>query len=148
MMITHNALILTADGGRFCLYRNCGRGLAIELELLAEASRSGSKTTELGRDAPGRTFQSAGKRRSAYEQSDLHDREEEEFVAVAASQLSGYATPSTCDIFLIADPKTLGRLRAQLPDPFQDRIVAEINRDFAMSRPEEIVQLLRRLRPN
>jgi protein required for attachment to host cells len=146
MLVPHNTLVLAADGGHYSLYRNTGGGVSVELTLLAEASLTNFKTSELGTDSPGRTFQSTGKRRASYEQADLHSAEEEAFAAAAAGQLGDYAAGSECSIVMIADPRTLGRLRAHLSDSLRARILDEINRDYALRRPEDIVQLLSRLR--
>jgi protein required for attachment to host cells len=148
MLVPHGTLIVAADGGHFCLYRNSGKGYAIELELLAESEFANPKTSKLGDGPPGRAFHSTSKSRSSYEQADLHDREENAFAEMSAACLHDYARDSDSAVILIADPRMLGRLRERMGDALQKRIVCEINRDYAMRKPDEIIALLRRIQPD
>ncbi len=145
MMVPNNALILAADGGQYCLFRNAGHGFAIELDVLAEAHLANPKTSDRGSDAPGRTRQSIGKHRAAYDQKDLHEAEEAAFVSSAVNRLEDYARDSASSIILIADPRTLGRLREELSDSVQSRVALEVSRDYAMRQADDIVELLKRM---
>ena len=70
------------------------------------------KTSELGTDAPGRSFSSVGHGRSAVEQTDWHTQEEERFLQKLAGHLdtevkAGHAK----SIVIVAPPRALGVLR-------------------------------------
>jgi protein required for attachment to host cells len=50
-------------------------------------------------------------------------------------------------VILIAPPHVLGEIRADLDPRSALRIIAEINKDYAQSKPAEILELLRNYQP-
>ena len=95
---------------------------------------TGKHERDLGADAPGRRMSRAGGglRVTALEgRTTLKQHATELFVKLLARSLSGEArTPGVKGVVLIASPRLMGLLEAQLPKTVQKRIVAQIRRDL------------------
>lgn len=142
MLITHDALILALDGARMSLFRNRGGLRKLQLELLAKQERKTPSTAELGDDQPGRNFQSGGKARGAYETTDLHQKAEDEFALEMAELLIFHMKDDDRKAILIAPPHVLGLMRKHLPDDIKQRLLAEIDKDYAGRSALDVAELL------
>jgi protein required for attachment to host cells len=91
MMLPNNTLVLVADGRKMLFLRNHGDESRIDLQLEAHQEQKNPPTREQGTDSPGRSFASSGARRSAMEQTDFHQIEEDRFAATAAQLLQDRA---------------------------------------------------------
>jgi protein required for attachment to host cells len=145
MLIAHDALIMALDGARMSLFRNKGTEREPKFELLAEEHRKAPSTADLGEDRPGRNFQSSGTTRGAYEQTDWHQQEEDEFVEEMAELFNFHMADDHRKGLLIAPPKVLGKFRDHLHPDSRSRLIAEIDKDYAARTALEIVDLLQRL---
>lgn len=95
--------------------RNAGDAERLNLIAVDSTVRSQPPTRTLGSDREGRVYQSVGGARSKVEQTDRHDQAEQEFVADIAKNLSGLVRDENIsNLVLVAPPRVLGRLRAQL----------------------------------
>jgi protein required for attachment to host cells len=146
MLIPHGTLILAVDGAHLQLLRNRGSDALPALDRLHERKLKNPASHVLETDAPGRAFSSAGHGRSAYDAPDLHQRREDRFSHEALEQISSMAGEET-PVILIAPPHVLGEIRADLDPRSALRIIAEINKDYAQSKPAEILELLRNYQP-
>ena len=81
MNIRHNALILVADGMKYLLLRNHGDFRRVTLAYEGGGEMENPATREQGSDVPGRAFSSSGTARSAMQQTDWHQIEEDRFAA-------------------------------------------------------------------
>jgi hypothetical protein len=79
MLVSHGAMILVIDGAKMSLLRNRGKDFAVDLELVEHGAKQAASTAEMGTDKPGRSFASAGRTRSAYQATDYHQAEEDDF---------------------------------------------------------------------
>ena len=142
MLVTHDALILALDGARMSLFRNRGGLSELQLELLAKQERKTPSTAELGNDKPGRNFQSSGKARGAYETTNLHQQAEDEFTLEMAELLIFQMNDGDRQAIMIAPPHVLGLMRKHLPNDIRQRLIAEIDKDYAGRTALEVADLL------
>jgi protein required for attachment to host cells len=141
MLVAHDTHVMVLDGANKSLFRNRGKDFAPDLERIDHRQRNAGRTSELGSDRPGRSFQSTGSTRSAYESTDYHQQEEDEFAEAAADQLNALLTNGSGAI-LIAAPHVLGVMRKRLTPEARSRITAEIDKDYAQRSVEDIVAFL------
>ena len=145
MLIAHDVLVMALDGARMSLFRNKGTEREPLFELLAEEHRKAASTADLGDDRPGRNFQSSGATRGAYEQTDWHQQEEDEFAEEMAELFNFHMTDDARKGVLIAPPRVLGTIRKHLHPDSRSRLIAEIDKDYAGRTPTEIAELLEKL---
>lgn len=145
MLIPHGVHILVIDGARMALFRNSGTDRAPRLDLLEEKASPAPRTSDLGTDQPGRGFQSMGAERGAYEQTDFHQQAEDKFVSEAAEKFNHLVASSRESAIVVAAPRALGVLRQKLSDATRQRLIAEIDKDYAGRSAIEICELLQRL---
>lgn len=142
MLIPQGTLILVTDGARMQLLRNCGAGADPKLEVVREKTRDTPPNRDLMSDAPGRGFASVGAQRHAYAEVDAHHQREQEFARGAVETLASAATDAAA-IVLIAPPRALGELRKCMSARLRGEMLAEIGKDLAHARPDEIAAYLR-----
>jgi protein required for attachment to host cells len=141
MLVAHGTHIMVIDGANRILYRNRGKDLAPDLERIDHRHRQTGRTSDLGTDKPGRSFQSSGSARSAHEGTDFHQQGEDRFAHEAADQLNLLLTAGKSAI-LIAAPHVLGVMRKHLAPDARSRITAEIDKDYAQRSVADITALL------
>jgi protein required for attachment to host cells len=144
MLIAHNVLIMALDGARMSLFRNKGSVRAPDLELLVKDKYKALSTADLGDDQPGRVFQSSGAAHAAYETTDLHQRAEDDFVSKIAELFIIHMRDADRKAILIAPPKVLGLIRKHLPKEIRQRLIAEIDKDYAGRSALDVAELLNR----
>ena len=147
MFVSHSALIMVIDGAKMSLFRNRGSDLSVDLELIEQNTQHSASTAELGTDKPGRSFSSKGQGRSAYESTDYHQAEEDEFAKAASEKLNCLAKDSKFDFILIAAPQVLGIMRQHYSGDLRNRLVAEIDKNYAGLPALEIAKLLNHFEP-
>ncbi|NWM25178.1 host attachment protein, partial [Escherichia coli] len=74
------------------------------LQLERKEEQENPANGEQASDAPGRSFQSVGARRSAYEETDFHQLEEDRFAADAAALLKERALRNEFESLIIVAP--------------------------------------------
>lgn len=146
MLIAHDLLIMAVDGARMSLFRNKGSVREPQLELLVEEEHKSPSTAELGDDKPGRSFQSIGNTRGAYETADLHQQAEDEFALEMAELLVFHMHDDERRAVLIAPPHALGLMRKHLPKDIRERLIAEIDKDYAGRTTSDVTELLEKYR--
>lgn len=144
MLIAHDVLIMAVDGARMSLFRNKGCVREPQLELLIEEEQNSPSTAELGDDQPGRSFQSIGNARAAYDTTDLHQKAEDEFTLEMAELLVFHMHDDDRQAVLIAPPHVLGLMRKHLPKDIKERLLAEIDKDYAGRSASDVAELLDR----
>ncbi|MGH6719133.1 MAG: host attachment protein [Alphaproteobacteria bacterium] len=125
--------IVVADGGRARVLAARGprRGLDLVLEREAHAPR----TSELGTDRPGRSFESATSARHAYNVPDYHREREQAFLRDLVRELTAEHKAGRFErLILVAPPTALGDLRKALGGTLGGTlgaaVTAEINKDL------------------
>lgn len=98
------------------------------------------KTSDIVSDKAGRTFQSVGSGRSAYEaHEDPHRALKRTFAHHLSDMLAEKANAGAFDrVVLVAPPAFLGDLRATLSESVRGRVHAEIAKDLTKTPNDEI----------
>src|SRR5262245_25506050 len=84
--------VVVADGAKALILENAGDGMHPNLKTREVHEQESARTSERGTDAPGRSINSVGNRRSAMEQTDWHEQEEQRFLADLAKRLDRAVT--------------------------------------------------------
>jgi len=143
MQVPHDAVVLVADGRKLLLLRNEGDAVHPNLQVERKTEQENPANTEQASDSPGRSFQSVGSRRSAYEETDFHQLEEDRFAADAAALLKDRALRNDYEsLIIIAPPRTLGEMRKHYHKEVSDRLKAELAKDLTGHPIAEIEQAL------
>jgi protein required for attachment to host cells len=81
--------------------------------------------------------------RSAYQETDFHQLEENRFAAEAAEMLKTRALRNDFEsLVVVAPPKTLGELRKHYHKEVEKRLAAEVPKDLTNMPVEEIERVL------
>ena len=143
MRVPHDAIVLVADGRKLLMLRNEGDAMRPNLQLERKEEQENPANGEQASDAPGRSFQSVGARRSAYEETDFHQLEEDRFAADAAALLKERALRNEFEsLIIVAPPRTLGALRKHYHKEVSDRLTAEIAKDLTRHTVPQIAAAL------
>lgn len=142
MLVENGSFVLTLNGGHMALYRNLGKALHVDLELLEQDQHLVPETAELGRDKPGRAFSSKGSRRSGYETTDLHSQEEERFIKQCVDRLNKLAAAEGKPAIILAPPDALGIARKYYSPALRKLIVEEVYRDYSTKTAPEVAAFL------
>ena len=146
MNLSNNALVLVADGRKILFLRNQGNANKMDLRVEAHYKQDNPVNHDQGSAAPGRSFASVGRRRSALEETDYHQIAEDRFAAEAADLLRKRALDGDFETLLVvAPPRTLGELRKHYHKEVANRIVDEIEKDLTGHTLDEIETLLTKM---
>jgi protein required for attachment to host cells len=138
LTIRHGDWVVVCDGKKALVLENTGDEKSLHLQTREVYEHPDPKTHELGTDAPGRSFNSVGAMRSAVEQTDWHDQEEQRFLHKLASHLDAAVLAGKAkSLILVAPPRALGVLRGAFSSYVLGALRAEIDKDFVkLSLPE------------
>jgi protein required for attachment to host cells len=141
--IPQGALVLVGDGRKALFLRNRGTPLHVDLATERVLEHDNPETREQGSDRPGRYLGPDGVSRSALEQTDWHQLEEDRFATEISQALYRLAHANRFDhLIVVAPPKTLGTLRSAFHKEVATRVVAEIPKDLTGHSLPEIAALL------
>lgn len=144
MKIAHGTLVMAADGKKALLLRNEGDAKFTVLQTLVHEEIANPQTHELGTDRPGRSFASAGTRRSGYGETDRHQQAEDRFARHVAEMLAHASQEDEVGLVIVAPPHFLGALRAELSDSVRRRVRAEIAKDLVHHETDDIARAISR----
>ena len=119
--------VVVADSEKFLVLYNHGDDELIDLRVRASVERDNPPTRDQGSDRPGR-YPTPNAQYSAVSNSDWHTLEKEQSALDLTAAIEKLDAPD--DIILIADAKTLGRVRASLTESVKKRVKAEIPKDL------------------
>ncbi len=136
-------LFLVADAGRANAYLAVGQAIT-EIETFA-MTETLPPSRDLADDRPGRTGESVGPTRHAYQPtSDPHREAKRSFAQQVAERLGTAAHDHNAQgVVVIAPPVMLGDLRAAYPATLKDRIALEIDKDITKLPTRELTERLR-----
>jgi len=141
--IYHGGWVVVCDGAKALVLQNRGNRVKPNLATKEVYEHDDRKSSEIGTDKPGRAFASVGGARSAVEQTDFHDQEEQVFLARLAERLDkavlGGETPS---LIVVAPPRAIGVLRKKFTTHVRQAIRAEVEKDYVKLPVDEITRLL------
>jgi protein required for attachment to host cells len=144
MQVPHNTFVVVADGQKMLFFRNEGDAEFMKLEVEGKREHEVPADRDLKSDDAGRTFDaSGGAGRSAYEEVDFHQLEEDRFAAETAEMLKKRALQNEYEsLIIVAPPRTLGELRKHYHKEVQKRLAAEIPKDLTGHPVPEIEKIL------
>ena len=145
MHIPHNALVLVADGRKSLFLRNEGDAEYLNLVVEDQRAHADLADRDMKTDAPGRTSSPSGVR-SAVDEPDYHQIEEDRFAADTAALLSKRAHDSDFEqLIIVAPPRTLGELRQHYDKAVEAKVIAEIDKDLVNHPIDKLERVLRAL---
>jgi protein required for attachment to host cells len=132
MQLAHNSFVVVADGRKMLLLRNEGDAVHPNLEVVDVDIQDNPADRDQSSDRPGRSFQSSGPgHRSAFEETDFHQLEEDRFAAATADILKRRALRGDFEkLVVVAPPPTLGELRKHYHKSVLERISGELAKDL------------------
>jgi protein required for attachment to host cells len=143
LQIPAGALILVGDGRKALFLRNKGAPTHVELAVEQVLEHADAPTRDQGTDRPGRYRGGDGVSRSAFEEVDWHQLEEDRFSVEIGGALNRLAHDNRFyHLILVAPPKVLGIVRAQMNKETSGRIVAEVPKDLTSHPIAEIARAL------
>ena len=127
MQLATGATVAVADGRKFSLFRNTGKGLSPELDPV--------RTPEIESENKG----SGLRHRSSAANPDDDQLEEDSFAAGTAALLNREVLAGTItDLVVIAAPRTLGELRKHYHAKLSEALVGEIPKDLTGQTTKDI----------
>jgi len=131
--------VVVCDGKKALVFENVGDTKCLNLRTREVYEQPDEKTHELGTDAPGRSINSINGRRSAVEQTDWHDQEEQRFLQRLAGHLDAEVNAGNAkSLIVVAPPRALGVLRQAYSANLRNALRAEIDKDFVRMPVHEI----------
>ena len=144
MQVPHNSFVVVADGEKMLFFRNEGDTHYPKLEVERKREQDNPPDRDQKSDGPGRAFSSVGSGRSAFEEADFHQLEENRFAAETAEMLKQRALRNDFDsLIVVAPPRTLGELRKHYHKEVEKRLAGEIAKDLTGHPVEEIEKIIR-----
>ncbi len=130
-ILPHDAIVFVGDGRKALFLRNAGDEKFANLVTERAFVDDNPSTHDQGTDRPGRSFASAGVRRSAIEATDWHDIEEHRFAERVSKALETLVRErKTPALAIAAPPRTLADVRTALHPDVKAKVVVEINKDL------------------
>jgi len=124
--------VVVCDGRKTIILENIGDEQYPDLRTKSALAVEDVATSELGTDRPGRVHQGVGTARSAVEQTDWHDQQEQEFLKALAARLEkAVLAKETAHLVIVAPPRALGVLRKAYGQHVKAALTAEIDKDLA-----------------
>jgi protein required for attachment to host cells len=135
--------VVVCDGAKALILENAGDGMHPNLKTREVHEQQDAKTHEQGTDAPGRSVNSVGSKRSAMEQTDWHDQAEQRFLIDLVDRLDAAVTAGeTTSVIIVAPPRALGVLRQAYSNGLREAVKAEIDKDLVKMPVHEIEKRL------
>nr|WP_295371971.1 host attachment family protein [uncultured Sphingosinicella sp.] len=144
MQVPHNSFVVVADGAKMLFFRNEGDAEFLKLEIERKREQENLPDRDLKTADRGRTFDaSGGAGRSAYEETDFHQLEEDRFAAETAELLKTRALRNDFEsLIIVAPPKTLGELRKHYHKEVEKRLTGEIAKDLTGHTVDAIEKII------
>lgn len=135
--------VVVCDGRKTIVLENIGDEQYPDLRTRSALEAEDAPTSALGTDRPGRVHQSVGSARSGVEQTDWHDRDEQEFLKALAARLDrAVLAKEVSHLVIVAPPRALGVLRKAFSQHVANAIVTEIDKDLTGAPVSDIEQHL------
>jgi protein required for attachment to host cells len=139
MKIHQGEWVVVCDGAKALVLENIGDEMFPNLKTREVYQQENPRTQEIGTDAPGRSFQSVGNKRSAMDQTDWHDQEERRFLEQLVARLdAAVQAGQPKSLVIAAPPRALGILRQHYSNGLRRALRAEIDKDLVKLPIHEI----------
>lgn len=131
MQLSHNTVVLVADGRKMLFLRNEGDGEYPNLTVEHAEEQENPATNDQVTDRAGRASSPQGASQSSVGGADAHQVEEDRFAADTAALLKKRALARDYEkLIVVAPPRTLGELRKHYHKEVSDRLVGELGKDL------------------
>jgi len=136
--------VVVADGRTALVFENEGPGQGLTPLLGGELHSDKRDGRGLFSDRGGRSFDSFGAGRHAMEPpTSAAEQVRAQFARAVVAWLDTPKRAGAADqLVLVAPPKMLGELRAELPERLTRKVAAELDKDLTKATPEEITHAL------
>jgi protein required for attachment to host cells len=139
LKIRQGEWVVVCDGAKALVLENAGDAKFPNLRTRQVYEHKAAKTHEQGSDAPGRSVNSVGAMRSAMEQTDWHEQDEQQFLTDLARRLDAAVTAGNAKaLIMVAPPRALGVIRQAYSPRLRDALRAEIDKDLVKLPVHEI----------
>jgi protein required for attachment to host cells len=139
LKIAQGEWVVVCDGAKALVLENVGDEKFPNLKTKEVYEQKSPKTNEQGTDAPGRSIQSVGSARSAMEQTDWHDQDEQAFLEDLAGRLDAAVTAGeTKSLIVVAPPRALGMMRRAYSPNLRQAVRDELDKDYVRMPVHEI----------
>ena len=144
LKIDNGDWVVVCDGAKALVLENAGTRTHLNLMTKEVYEQPDPKTSEMGTDKPGRTFNSmGGGGRGAIEQTDWHDQEEQKLPHQAGGPpRQGSARRRDESLIVVAPPRAIGMLRREFSTHVRHALKAEVEKDYVKMPVEEIAKHL------
>ena len=123
--------VLIGDGKKAFIIFNEGTSERPSLTVEAILNHPDRPTREWGVARPGRVFASVGTRRASTEETDWHQKAEDDFIREVMAHLVDLDKREKLrKLVIVAPPRAMAEIRRVLPPSFTSRVTAEITKDF------------------
>jgi protein required for attachment to host cells len=140
--------IVALDGGRACFFEERNRAGDVR-ELPDKALEASEEDRPRSHRHMASVHERAGVGRHAAGARDLSDETARRFIRRTAASLAAADAAHAYDaLVLIAPPKALGLLRAELPPSVAEKVTASDDHDYVRLSASEIRNRLRKIRAN
>ncbi|HEY7302050.1 MAG TPA: host attachment family protein [Xanthobacteraceae bacterium] len=131
--------VVVCDGKKALVLENVGDEKYLNLKTRQVYEQPDPRTREIGTDAPGRAMNSIGAARSAVEQTDWHNQEEERFLRGLLGRLEAALNGGQVkSLIVVAPPRALGVLRPAYSHALRTALRGEIDKDLVRMPVPEI----------
>jgi len=142
MKLKTSTHVIIADSEKYLILRNQGDEDIIDLRVVDSETRENPPTHEQGTDRPGR-FPSPNSQYSAVSNVDWHLLEKEQSANDLAIRINALANSNEpFEILLVADAKTLGRVKPLLTPETAGRVSENISKDLTNHSIPDIEKIL------
>ncbi|NWG23780.1 MAG: host attachment protein [Pseudorhodoplanes sp.] len=137
--INQGEWVVVCDGNKALVLENKGDEKFPNLQTREVYEQKSPPTHQQGTDAPGRSINSVGNRRSAMEQTDWHEEAERTFLLELVDRLdAAIGAGDTRSLIIVAPPRALGVIRQAYSNNLRRAIRSEIDKDFVKLPVHEI----------
>ncbi len=142
MKLHAGSRVYVCDGGRFVAYEQRGDTMIPDLFCVESETFQNLPSHDLGDDRPGR-YPSPDGQKSAVSETDLHELAESRFTAELVSRINSWCQLSARNKFiLIADPRSMGRIRSRMTPTIREQMLQSITGDFVHHPVSEIMRVI------
>jgi protein required for attachment to host cells len=139
LKIDNGGWVVVCDGAKALVLENAGSRMRPNLTTRQVFEQPDLPDRDISADKPGRAFNSVGEGRSAVEQVDRHDQEEQRFLAKIADHLDkAVLAGDTPSLIVVAPPRAIGILRRAYSSHVRQALRAEVEKDFVKLTVKEI----------
>jgi protein required for attachment to host cells len=143
MQISHNAVVLVADGRKSLFLRNEGDATHPNLVVERAVEQINPSDGEQKTDHAGRSSSSVGGGQNSMQEVDFHQQEKDRFAVDTADMLKRRALANDFDsLIVVAPPQTLGELRKHYHSEVSARLSGELDKDLTSHPIDQIEKVL------